>query len=251
MCQGIYNLYSSTVFQQKQLRPAQAVLLLRGVCKGESSAQIAREIGLSRPTVLSIRRKIPANTQAIVPQTPIADDQTETDEMFPNAGEKKRGASQSLRPTPAQSQQAQRAWHLCNDRPPIAGTIGRASGQVRLRVVHHTDRETLEAHVHKFTEVSVHVYTDEWRSYNHILRAHATVCHSQREWARDDDGDGIREVHTNTAECLWTTVRTFLRPLRGVHKKYLAGYIAMCEFSINLKRISCDFISQLVTCTNS
>ena len=113
VCQGIYNLYSSTVFQQKQLRPAQAVLLLRGVCKGESSAQIARELGLSRPTVLSIRRKIPANAQAIVPQPPIADDQTETDEMFPNAGEKKRGASQSLGPTPAQSQQAQRAWHLC------------------------------------------------------------------------------------------------------------------------------------------
>ena len=53
-CQGIYNLYSGTVFQQKQLRPAQAVLLLRGVCKGESSAQIAREIGLTRQTVLSL-----------------------------------------------------------------------------------------------------------------------------------------------------------------------------------------------------
>ena len=70
-CQGIYNLYSSTVFQQKQLRPAQAVLLLRGVCKGESSAQIAREIGLTRQTVLSIRRKLQANAQAIRPQTPL------------------------------------------------------------------------------------------------------------------------------------------------------------------------------------
>ena len=88
-CQGIYNLYSSTIFQQKQLRPAQAVLLLRGVCKGESSAQIAREIGLTRQTVLSIRRKLQANAQAISPQTPLTDAQTETDEMFQNAGEKK------------------------------------------------------------------------------------------------------------------------------------------------------------------
>ena len=46
---------------------------------------------------------------------------------------------------------------------------------------------------------------------------------------------------------VWTTVRNFLRPLRGVHKKYLSGYVAMCEFSINLNRITPSFISALVT----
>lgn len=30
-----------------------------------------------------------------------------------------------------------------NDRPPIVGTVGRESEQVRLRVVHHTDRKRL------------------------------------------------------------------------------------------------------------
>ena len=38
-----------------------------------------------------------------------------------------------------------------NDRPPIVGTVGRESGQVRLRVVHNTDRKTLEGHVHRFS----------------------------------------------------------------------------------------------------
>jgi transposase-like protein len=201
--------------------------------------------------VLSIRRKIQANAQAIVPQTPITDDQTETDEMFQNAGEKSDEHLNPLDPPRRRANKRRGHGTYANDRPPIVGTIGRASGQVRLRVVHDTDRETLEAHVHQFTPVSAQVYTDEWQGYNHIIRPHARVCHGQREWARDDDGGGIREVHTNTAEGLWTTVRNFLRPLRGVHKKYLAGYIAMCEFFINLKRITCDFISQLVTCTNS
>ena len=89
VCDGIYNLYSSTVFQQKQLTPAQVVLLLRGVYQGEPSAQLAREIGLSRPTVLCIRRAIQANAQALQPNSPVTDEQTETDEMFQNAGEKK------------------------------------------------------------------------------------------------------------------------------------------------------------------
>ena len=51
-----------------------------------------------------------------------------------------------------------------NDRPPIVGTVGRESGQVRLRIVHHTDRETLCRHVHTFTQAAAQVYTDEWWS---------------------------------------------------------------------------------------
>jgi transposase-like protein len=138
-----------------------------------------------------------------------------------------------------------------NDRPPIVGTVGRQSGQVRLRVVHHTDQVTLEHHVHTFTQAGVTVNTDEWQGYNHIIRPHPTVCHSKKEWARDDDGDGIREVHVNTVEGMWTSVRNFLRPFRGVHKKYLSGYVAMCEFAINLKRINPAFISLLVSRTCS
>lgn len=79
-----------------------------------------------------------------------------------------------------------------------------------------------------------------------LERAHHTVHHGSREWARDDDGDGIREVHINTTLGLWTSLRNFLRPFRGVHKKYLAGYVAMFEFAINLKRITPAFIASLV-----
>jgi transposase len=50
----------------------------------------------------------------------------------------------------------------------------------------------------------------------------------------------------NTIEGLWTTVRNFLRTFGGVHKKYLGGYVAMCEFAIDLKRVTPAFISSLV-----
>lgn len=134
-----------------------------------------------------------------------------------------------------------------NDRPPIVGTVGRASGQVRLRVVKNTTGETLVQHVHQFTLINAQSYTDESASYNHLIRPHATVCHSQKEWARDDDGDGIREVHVNTTEGMWTDVRNFLRPFKGIHKDYLSGYIAIFEFKRNLKRIGPAFIAALVS----
>jgi transposase len=115
-----------------------------------------------------------------------------------------------------------------------------------LRVAKRTDKRILHRHVEKFTRSRTTCYSDEWRGYNRLRRPHPTVSHGKKEWARDDDGDGIREVHINTIEGLWTTLRNFLRPFRGVHKKSLKYYVAMCEHKINRKRISPTFIAQLV-----
>ena len=135
-----------------------------------------------------------------------------------------------------------------NDRPPIVGTVGRESGQVRLRMVKHTNAKTLERHMAQFTQPDAVANTDEWPGYNQIENPHVTVKHGSHEWARDDDGDGIREAHINTTEGMWTGVRNFLRPFRGVHKAHLSGYVAMSEHRINLKSITPEFIAALVRC---
>jgi transposase-like protein len=245
-CQRVYNLYTGTVFEGTRLRPPQVGLLLRGVCKGEPSLSLAREVGVSRTTAHLRRQALQANAERLQPATALTDSQTETDEMFQNAGEK--GEKHADPADPPRRRANKRRGHGTyeNDRPPVVGTVGRASGQVRLRVAHRTDGKTLHQQVHQFTEAEATAYTDEWQGYHAVARAHATVAHGQKEWARDDDGDGIREVHVNTIEGLWTTVRNFLRLFRGVHKRYLSQYIAICEFRINLKRISAAFISALV-----
>ena len=73
-------------------------------------------------------------------------------------------------------------------------------------------------------------------------RRHATVCHAAGEWARDDNGGGVREVHDNTLEGLWTGLRNFLRPLRGVSKKSLYQYVALFEGGYNVKRATPEFL---------
>jgi transposase len=135
---------------------------------------------------------------------------------------------------------------FANDRPPVLGTIGRESGQIRLRVVKDTQQTTLCEHVEHFTSPATQLYTDEHDSYNNLDRSRSTVTHGLREWARDDDGDGIREVHTNTAEGMWSGLRTFLRPFRGVSKHSLSGYVAIYEFRVNRKRVSVSFIASLI-----
>lgn len=219
---------------------------MRGVSKGESGMRLAEELGVSRSTVHELRKELQANARRLQPDAPLVDEHVETDEMFQNAGEK--GERHPDPEDPPRRRANKRRGHCSydNDRPPIVGSVGRRTGEVRLRVIKHTDKETLVPHVHRYTAGKATVHTDEWRAYEQVIRKHRTVRHSIKEWARDEDGDGIREVHVNTIEGLWTTVRNFLRMFRGVHKKYLGGYVAMCEFAINLKRVTPAFISSLV-----
>ena len=119
---------------------------------------------------------------------------------------------------------------------------------MRLRVIKHTDKETLVPYVYRYTGTEATVYTDEWRAYERVVREHRTVSHGIKEWARDETtgmGTG-RSTSTLSRVCGRDPSRNFLRSFRGVHKKYLAGYVAMCEFAINLKRVSPDFVSSLV-----
>jgi hypothetical protein len=97
-CQGLYNAYSGTIFQARHLRPSQVVLLLRGVCKGEPTAGLARELSLPRSTVHVLRQQLQQNARAMQPDTSLPDGVTETDEMFQNAGEKRRKARRPQRP---------------------------------------------------------------------------------------------------------------------------------------------------------
>ena len=89
-CQGVYTAYSGTVFEGKHLQPAQVIMLLRGVCKGEPSLTLAREIHLSRRTVHDLRQVLQANAEHAQPRGRLTDPRTETDELFQNAGEKRR-----------------------------------------------------------------------------------------------------------------------------------------------------------------
>ncbi len=133
-----------------------------------------------------------------------------------------------------------------NDRPPVLGLVGRESRQLRLEVCLDTKQATIQPEVEAATDTQATLYSDECSAYTGIDRLHRTVCHSKREYARDDDGDGFCEVHCNTMEGIWTGLRNYLRPFRGVHKKYLAQYVILFEWAHNLKRVNGAFLRALM-----
>ena len=67
-------------------------------------------------------------------------------------------------------------------------------------------------------EDGVHGRLEDW-GYGH-----ETVCHARGEDARDEDGDGFREVHVDTAEGFRSLPRSWPRPHRGVSREKLPAY---------------------------
>jgi FixJ family two-component response regulator len=80
------------VFEGRYFTPEQTVLFLREVLQGKSSAKIARELKISRTTATEVRHLLQANAEREQTSEPLSDLEVETDEMFQNAGEKRRAA---------------------------------------------------------------------------------------------------------------------------------------------------------------
>jgi hypothetical protein len=91
-------------FAKTRQRPATLVLLLRGMAKGEPTARLARELGLSRKQLHTLRQRIQANLNATAPTDVMTGTAFEADELYQNAGEKKHPPSRSHRSTPSTCQ---------------------------------------------------------------------------------------------------------------------------------------------------
>ena len=76
------------MFQGTHYRPSVLVLIVRGFARGESTAQLARELRCSRKNLHKIRHQFQTQAQSAWDRTPLSDTEVEADEMYQNAGEK-------------------------------------------------------------------------------------------------------------------------------------------------------------------
>ena len=92
-------------------------------------------------------------------------------------------------------------------------------GEVIIRLVENVQHITIKPFIEAAMAPGTCLYTDEYDIYSRLEPwgdAHKTVCHGRGEYARDDDGDGVHEVQVNTMEGLWSRLRSWLRPHRGI-----------------------------------
>jgi len=112
-CDRYHTLLTDSAFAKTRQRPSTLVLLLRGLCKGESTSRLSRELGITRKQVGTIRKRLQANLFACLPENVMEGEAAfEADELYQNAGEKKRQARSRVRAAASARQQAQGAGYL-------------------------------------------------------------------------------------------------------------------------------------------
>ncbi len=87
---------------------------------------------------------------------------------------------------------------------------------------------TIAPVIQKMVSPGTLIFTEEYSIYARLTQwgyGHKSVNHGQGEYARDEDGDGFHEVHVNTMEGLWSLLRSWLRPHRGISQDKLPLYL--------------------------
>jgi len=92
------------------------------------------------------------------------------------------------------------------ERPPVFGMIERG-GQVVINLLANVQQKTID--------------TSPWTG---------------GEFARDDDGDGLCEVHVKTMAGFWSLLRSWLRPHRGMSQEKLPLYLGFFECVHNVRK---------------
>ena len=110
----------------------------------------------------------------------------------------------------------------------VAGLKDRRTGKVRAQVVDKTDAATLQSFVHRNTEQTAHIITDEHASYRGLGRKHDTVKHSTGEYVkltvtRISASRYVKYMaHTNGIESLWSMLK---RGHDGVYHQMSAKHL--------------------------
>src|ERR671914_2038492 len=87
-CDAYYTLLTGTVFAKTRQRPATLVLLLRGIAKGEPTARLARELGLSRKQLHTLRQRIQTNLNDTASTGVMSGTAFEAEELYKTGGKK-------------------------------------------------------------------------------------------------------------------------------------------------------------------
>ena len=141
-CEGYYTLLTGTVFEKTRQRPATLVLVLRGTAKGEPTARLARELGLSRKQLHTLRHRIQANLNDTAPTGVMTGTAFEADELYQNAGEKSTPHRDPRDPPRRRANKRKGHGTYANDRPPIISVVSRETGEYRFWVCDHADTRT-------------------------------------------------------------------------------------------------------------
>ena len=207
--------------------------LMLNAKKSASAYQIARDLGMRRPTVWSMMHRIRTAMAADEEQDRLLHGIVEADETY--VGGKPRKGNKRDDDQPAKRGRG-------TAKTPVVGAVERG-GRVVARVANPGDLSAkgIGNFIARFVDKAGSILiTDEYKGYNRVSEdmLHAVICHS-RAYA-----DGL--IHTNSIESFWAIVK---RAWYGTHhhysRKYMPLYIAEACYRYNRRKSGTAFADSM------
>lgn len=203
--------------------------LMLNAKKSASSYQIARDLGMRRPTVWSMMQRIRTAMAADPDQERLLHGIVEADETYVGGKPRKGNARKDDKPNKR---------GRGTKKVPVIGAVER-NGRVVARVANPGDLSAkgIGKFLARFVDPAGSILiTDEYAGYNRVsdTMLHSVICHAERY------ADG--NIHTNSIESFWAIVK---RAWYGSHhhysRKYMPLYIAESCFKYNRRRSTTIF----------
>ncbi len=203
--------------------------LMLNAKKSASAYQIARDLGMRRPTVWSMMHRVRTAMAADPDQDRLLHGIVEADETY--VGGKPRKGNKRDDDTPNKRGRGAK-------KVPVIGAVERG-GRVVARVANPGDLSAkgIGKFLARFLDTAGTILiTDEYKGYSRVSETmlHAVICHAESY------ADG--HIHTNSIESFWAIIK---RAWYGAHhhysRKYMPLYIAEACYKYNRRKSATAF----------
>lgn len=249
-CRKDFTVKTGTIMADSKLplsKWAMAYYLVTTNLKGVSSMKLHRDLEITQKTAWFLEHRIRETWNDNTPDRMAGP--VEADEAYFGGKEKNKHNSKKLK-----------AGRGPVGKTAVAGLKDRPTGEVRAKVVEHTDAPTLQGFVHENTHWDAHVFTDEWAAYKGLGRKHEAVKHSAGEYVKPTTIRHPRHpraaksparyvkamAHTNGIESFWAMLK---RGHDGVYHHFSPQHLHryVTEFAGRHNRRPLDTADQMWT----
>jgi len=228
VCGCYFNDLTGTVFEGSKIDLREFIYVAKRLLEKGSMNQISKELGRCYRTIMRVRDLV-TDKLAKKLLTKLGRE-VEVDETFVSAGQK--GTKCTERAPRKRGLKLRGRGTYQKDKPPIVALVERNGGVV-LSVAEELNRDLVLELLDKHAKKGSITYTDDFPMYDELegYEHRKLNRYSKKEYIRED-------VHINTAEGVFSLLKSWLRMLRGVRKDGLWRFLKLFEFRFNFRTLN-------------